>query len=76
MKVFQWYDVLIVAQSKADARSLLLGIASASEIRRGGSVSEVQGKISLTNDHGETFHSYTPADVVEMCGRGIIPEAG
>lgn len=75
LKLFRWYDTLIVAEDESSARSLLREHYTSSEINRE-PIKIQKGTVDLTTDNGETFQDYLPDEVVALCGRGIIPDGG
>lgn len=75
MKLFRWYDRLIVAEDETDARKLLREHYAPSEIKRN-TISRVYRSVDLTVDNGDSFQAYIPTKAVKACGRGIIPDIG
>lgn len=73
LRLFRWYDRLIVAEGSDDARTLLREHYTPSEIRRA-AVERITHSVELTTDDGETFQKYTPAEAAKACGRGLVPE--
>lgn len=76
MKLFQWFDTLIVAEDEKDVRVLLKeqkGLDGRS-LRRY-PIKQVRRSVELcnTSDHDEV-NSYTPTEVIKVNGRGVIPD--
>lgn len=74
LKVFSWYDLLVVAEDESDVRRLIrekTGMAAA-EIRQYGAVKRVRRSQELTTDGGDTFNSYSPTEIAGF-GRGVLP---
>jgi hypothetical protein len=73
MKLFRWYDTLIVAKDEQDAKSQLRGEYTAAEIKRQ-PICRQRRSVDLSSDDGETFEPWKPSEVVRYLGRGIVPE--
>lgn len=75
MKLYQWYDTLIVAKDEIDVRKLMKevhGIDGRSMRRY--PIKQVRRKVELvsTSDHDDRA-MYKPKEVVSQHGRGVIP---
>lgn len=76
MKLFQWSDTLIVAQDEKDVRKLLKEQRDLDgRTLRRYPIKQVRRSVKLcsTSDHDERY-TYTPSEVVKICGRGVIPD--
>lgn len=76
MKLYQWFDTLIVAEDEADARNLLKeqrGLHGRS--LRSYPIRQVRRSVELcsTSNHDERS-MYTPSEAVRACGRGVVPD--
>jgi len=79
LKLYQWHDTLIVATTKRDVQSHLIedqGLTLA-EFRRFPVTLIDKGTVDMREDDSKgNFATVkrTPREVIDTCGRGIIPE--
>lgn len=76
LRLYRWFDKLIVASTKRDAQSMLTETGLTLTNFRRFPLTEVKGEVEMQErPEGEPINVMRPAqEVIELCGRGIIPE--
>lgn len=77
LKLYRWFDLLIVAPTKRDAQSQLMEHGLTLTSFRRFPLELVRGEVEMQeqDDKANVITVKRPAqEVIELCGRGIIPE--
>lgn len=73
LKLFRWYDELIVARDLDDAKALLKERYTSSEIRSEPLRAVLKSVELIVGGDDDNVSMFTPAEAVQACGRGIVP---
>lgn len=76
LKLYRWFDTLVVAVSKRDVQSQLTEQGLTLTNFKRFPVTLVRGNVKMQErpDGEPVTVERTPREIIETCGRGVIPE--